>query len=242
MSTVQSVLKPRTYAYTCPPVPQSAAGAGQFLKVNQTAGVAWTLPAGGTWTYGGAAITGAAAWYGWSCGIAAGGTTVGSAIAGISWYGCWEWETADALDFDHDEPIYPRADGSYVVIDADTGNPYHVLTHDQQAEIIDADKAKNPKKRRRYSRHDALYDDVVAHLAAHPELRAEEPAPAQPTEEELILSELFSLDAIVTRAAEDDLYQGKAPKYGPRSDALEKKQALRIQLAKVRKEKESANA
>jgi len=70
------------------PLPQTASGVGQ--EVNQILpgnGNALVAPAGGTWRlYYAGFVTATGAWnYPLACSIAAGGTTVGSAVAGNSW-------------------------------------------------------------------------------------------------------------------------------------------------------------
>jgi hypothetical protein len=73
---------------TAAPIAKAGTGPGQFLAVAPGIGNASVLPGGGTWKYsilqnnsGTGVLTGAAA------GIAAGGTTIGAAGAGLVWSG-----------------------------------------------------------------------------------------------------------------------------------------------------------
>jgi len=68
------------------PLSQSAAGEGQFLIQSPSIGMAWVLPADGTWAYWGMQNSGVAI-NGFSAGIAVGGTTVGAAVGGWNWNG-----------------------------------------------------------------------------------------------------------------------------------------------------------
>lgn len=66
------------------PLPQAAAGVGQFVQIFNGAGVAGVLPAGGTWAYDCLAFTapGGTLTAGGSGGILAGGSTYLAANAG----------------------------------------------------------------------------------------------------------------------------------------------------------------
>jgi len=72
------------------PASHSSAGVGQFLEMYPGVGVAFILPAGGTWIYWGILINGTTGvWIGGghTGGVAAGGTTVGALSAGNVWMG-----------------------------------------------------------------------------------------------------------------------------------------------------------
>jgi hypothetical protein len=75
------------------PLPQTAAGVGQFLaQVSTGSGNASILPAGGTWLWwiqGYSNVTGGLN-YAPTSGISAGGTTIAGGVAGINWDG-WIW-------------------------------------------------------------------------------------------------------------------------------------------------------
>lgn len=77
------------------PLPQTAAGGGQVVGQLFVSGGAWVLPAGGTWEYWGFTIiagTGVltgASYYG----VAAGGTTIVAAVAGVGYIGR-QWRIA----------------------------------------------------------------------------------------------------------------------------------------------------
>jgi hypothetical protein len=147
------------------PLPQTAAGPGQWKVIVSADGGALSLPAGGTW-----------AWIGWqynsgngamvaqanAADVEAGGTQICDGASGGFTKQAQCYEILDAKGFDDSQPIYAREDGSFVIT-AETGHPYHVLTHEQAG-------AQGTK-------HDALYDRVAAHVAGHPECLQPEPVP-----------------------------------------------------------------
>ena len=77
------------------PLPQTAAGVGQWYTTQPAPNAAYILPAGGTWLYWICPInttngTWGGAGYSVTGGMAAGGTTVGAAGASLQWVGfCW---------------------------------------------------------------------------------------------------------------------------------------------------------
>lgn len=71
------------------PLSKTASGLGQVVLINTASGAAAVLPAGGTWFYfitpyvlATGVLSGTP-----GCSVAAGGTTVGAASAGITWVG-----------------------------------------------------------------------------------------------------------------------------------------------------------
>jgi hypothetical protein len=80
-------------AISAPPTPTSVSGVGEFVVLNPAQNAAAVLPAGGTWAYFAVLIlgTGSSNYAGNSiAGVAAGGTTVGSATSSYRWNGfCW---------------------------------------------------------------------------------------------------------------------------------------------------------
>lgn len=82
-------------AISAPAIPQTATGSGQFVSSTGGSGVAFTLPAGGTWVWWGfGASTGTGAInVNPSCGVVAGGTTVLAAVGGTAWV-AYAWRVA----------------------------------------------------------------------------------------------------------------------------------------------------
>lgn len=70
-------------------LPITAAGAGQWLLIAPSPGSAAVLPAGGTWAYFIWSVNNSTAGFQgfYSAAIAAGGASVGAAVAGASWIG-----------------------------------------------------------------------------------------------------------------------------------------------------------
>jgi hypothetical protein len=77
------------------PLPQAAAGVGQWEYFESGTGIAFILPAGGTWSYFACKVTAASGTFAATSigGVAAGGTTVGAASAGVDWIG-FVWRIA----------------------------------------------------------------------------------------------------------------------------------------------------
>jgi hypothetical protein len=72
--------------------PTASAGLGQWTVINSAVGAALVLPAGGTWAYFALQLnTGVIA--NAAIGVAAGGTSVGAAVAGQNWVG-FAWRVA----------------------------------------------------------------------------------------------------------------------------------------------------
>lgn len=72
--------------------PTASAGLGQWTAIASVVGGALVLPAGGTWSYFALQVnSGVVANFG--AGVAAGGTSVGSAVAGQNWGG-FAWRIA----------------------------------------------------------------------------------------------------------------------------------------------------
>ncbi len=161
---ISSIPLPIAFLSGVTPLPTTSAGAGQWKAV--VSNNSWTLPSGGTWAYFGFPIlsNSSVPWSSAVGGVLAGGTLVGGSLgASYNWNG-FCYEVLDALGFDDTRPIYARDDGSFVIT-AETGHPYHVLTHEQA-------EAQTPR-----SSHDTLYDRVAAYVAEHPEAIQPEPKP-----------------------------------------------------------------
>ena len=75
------------------PLPQTAAGVGQWLLVNPGVGGAFVLPAGGTWSYFATLYTGAGLQFNSVAGLGAGGATMGAGVIGYYWWG-FNWRIA----------------------------------------------------------------------------------------------------------------------------------------------------
>lgn len=82
-------------AIGAPPLPQTAAGVGQWIAVNSTNGGTAVLPAGGVWAWVRFPKDGSTSAWGGSmgAGVDVGGTTIGPAIASIVW-NCICWRIA----------------------------------------------------------------------------------------------------------------------------------------------------
>jgi hypothetical protein len=82
-------------AQTPPITPTSAAGPGNWLSIAPGSGLAAVLPAGGTWAYSIFRIDNSNGTFdgNFASSIAAGGTTIGAALAGRSWVG-FAWRIA----------------------------------------------------------------------------------------------------------------------------------------------------
>lgn len=189
------------------PLPQAAAGAGQSIYIESATGAILDLPAGGTWNYfipaqyspGGGGLTsnrGGAPPVP-NAGIAAGGTSIGPALAGFRGY-AWVWEILDAKGFDSTQPVYAMADGSFIIT-TDNGYPYNVLTHEQA-------KGQGTK-------HDALYDRVAAWVKEHPEMLTAEPKPepAKADPDQQVRQEAYAevMDDLLTEKLKDPKWQAR---------------------------------
>ena len=75
------------------PLPQTASGVGQVKTVTTSAGAAFSYPAGGTWMGWWSWANSTGTFFGFSGGVAAGGTVINSGTAGTIWYGVF-WEIA----------------------------------------------------------------------------------------------------------------------------------------------------
>jgi hypothetical protein len=76
--------------FSAAPLPQSAAGAGQWLLENSGSGAGYNLPAGGTWAWFQLRFvdaTGGVAYAGITAGVAAGGSNIAGAVAGNTYFG-----------------------------------------------------------------------------------------------------------------------------------------------------------
>lgn len=80
-----------------PAIPINTTGVGQMVAVNPALGAAWSTPAGGTWMYSFLGYDGANNPGGVNAqtraGVAAGGTQIEPASAGVKWTG-WAWRIA----------------------------------------------------------------------------------------------------------------------------------------------------
>lgn len=80
-------------ALSVPPAPTASTGVGQWASLTSAVGAALVLPAGGTWVLFAPAYNASGNHAGTTFGVAAGGSTVGSAIAGAAWNG-FAWRIA----------------------------------------------------------------------------------------------------------------------------------------------------
>jgi hypothetical protein len=80
-------------AISVPPAPTASAGVGQWASLTSSVGAALVLPAGGTWALYAGTYSATGAFGGSTFGVAAGGSSVGAAIAGNTWNG-FAWRIA----------------------------------------------------------------------------------------------------------------------------------------------------
>jgi hypothetical protein len=79
-------------AIGAPPTPTTSAGLGQWVEITSALSAALVLPASGTWAYSAFQFNSGVASSG-RTGVAAGGTSVGPAVAGQNWSG-FAWRIA----------------------------------------------------------------------------------------------------------------------------------------------------
>jgi hypothetical protein len=109
------------------PLPQAAAGLGQWELISAVAPAGLALPAGGTWAYfmlSFSNLTGAI--NNLAASVAAGGTNIFLGAANVNPFAMVYKILATSGDIDFAQPILLMSDGSYVVT-LTGGQPYNVL-------------------------------------------------------------------------------------------------------------------